>query len=121
MSGKRCHDDVPESDDQRSSRPRHDFQNDINQLHALIDNHLQMIPTNSLNMIERLHEIIDEQNEWLGASVNDGVQIGRGPSNHDASDYDPSAPDMGLTRHFIDRLINEGGRAGDFTIIPRQI
>ncbi len=125
MRGKRCHDDVshngvPESDDQRSSRPRHDFQNNINQLHALIDNHLQMIPTNSLNMIERLHEIIDEQNEWLGASVNDGVQIGRGPSNHDASDYDPSAPDMGLTRHFIDRLINEGGRVGDFTIIPRQ-
>ncbi len=120
MSGKRCHDDVPESDDQRSSRPRHDFQNNINQLHALIDNHLQMIPENSLNMVERLHEIIDEQNEWLGASVNNGAQIGRGPSNDDALDYDPSAPDMGLTRHFIDRLINEGGRVGDFTIIPRQ-
>ncbi len=35
MSGKRCHDDshncVPEDDDdQRSSRPRHDFQNNIN-------------------------------------------------------------------------------------------
>ncbi len=124
MSGKRCHDvshnGVPESDDQRSSRPRHDFQNNINHLHTLIDQQLQMIPANSLNMIERLHEIIDEQNEWLGASVNDDVQIGRGPSNDDASDYDPSAPDMGLTRHFIDRLINEGGRVGDFTIIPRQ-
>ncbi len=27
---------------------------------------------------------------------------------------------MGLTRNFIDRLISEGGRVGDFTIIPRQ-
>ncbi len=86
MSGKRCHDNVShngvsESDDQRSSRPRHDFQNNINHLHTLIDNHLQMIPANSLNMIERLHEIIDEQNEWLGAPVNNGAQIGRGPSN----------------------------------------
>ncbi len=79
------------------------------------------IPTHSLNMVERLHEIIDEQNEWLAASVNDGPQIGRGPSNDDASDYDPSAPDMGLTSRFIDRLISEGGRVGDFTIIPRQI
>ncbi len=78
MSGKRCHDDlhncVPEGDDQRSSRPRHDFQNNINQLHTLIDQQLQMIPTHSLNMVERLHEIIDEQNEWLGVSVNDGPQ-----------------------------------------------
>ncbi len=53
MSGKRCHDNlshngVSESDDQRLSRPRHDFQNNINQLHTLIDNHLQMIPANSL-------------------------------------------------------------------------
>ncbi len=123
MSGKRCHDDshngVPE-DDQRSSRPRHNFQNNIHQLHTLIDNQLQMIPTHSLNMVERLHKIIDEQNEWLGASVNDGAQIGRGPSIDDASDYDPSAPDMGLTQSFIDRLISEGGRVGDFTIIPRQ-
>ncbi len=123
MSGKRCHDDshngVPE-DDQRSSRPRHNFQNNIHQLHTLIDNQLQMIPTHSLNMVERLHKIIDEQNEWLGASVNDGPQTGRGPSNDDASDYDPSAPDMGLTRHFIDTLISEGGRVGDFTIVPRQ-
>ncbi len=73
MSGKRCHDDShngePE-DDQRSSRPRH---NNINQLHTLIDQQLQRIPTHSLNMIERLHEIIDEQNEWLVASVNDGA------------------------------------------------
>ncbi len=65
MSGKRCHDDshngVPE-DDQISSRPRHDFQNNIQQLHTLIDHQLQMIPTHSLNMVERLHEIIDEQN-----------------------------------------------------------
>ncbi len=125
MSGKRCHDDlhncVPEDDDQRSSRPRHDFQNNVDQLHALIDNQLQMIPSHSLNMVERLHEIIDEQNEWLCASILDGSQIGRGPSNDDdASGYDPSAPDMGLTRNFIDRLISEGGRVGDFTIIPRQ-
>ncbi len=121
---KICHDDshncMPEDDDQRSSRPRHDFQNNIQQLHTLIDNQLQMIPSHSLNMVERLHEIIDEQNEWLAASVNDGAQIGRGPSNDNASDYDPSAPDMGLTRSFIDRLISEGGRVGDFTIIPRQ-
>ncbi len=111
---------MPEDNDQRSSRPRHDFQNNIHQLHTLIENHLQMIPSHSLNMVERLHKIIDEQNEWLGASVNDGAQIGRGPSNDNTSDYDPSAPDMGLTRHFIDRLISEGGRVGDFTIIPRQ-
>ncbi len=76
-----------------------------NQLHTLIDQQLQRIPTNSLNMVERLNEIIDEQNEWLGASVNNDAQVGRGPSNDD--DYDPSAPDMGLTSHFIDRLISE--------------
>ncbi len=110
---------MPEDDDdQRSSRPRHDFQNNIDQLHTLIDNQLQMIPSHSLNMVERLHKIIDEQNECK--SVNDGAQIGRGPSNDNASDYDPSAPDMGLTQNFIDRLISEGGRMGDFTIIPRQ-
>ncbi len=114
MSGKRCHDDshncVPEDDDdQRSSRPRHDFQNNIDQLHTLIDNQLQMIPSHSLNMVERLQKIIDEQNEWLAASVNYGAQIGRGPSNDNASDYDPSAPDMGLTKNVIDRLISEGG------------
>ncbi len=56
----------------------------------------------------------------MGASVNDGAQIGRGPSNDDASDYDPSAPDIGLTQSFIDRLISKGGRVGDFTITPRQ-
>ncbi len=72
-------------------------------------------------MVERLHEIIDEQNEWLAASINDSVQIGRGPSNDDdASGYDPSAPDMGLSQSFIDRLISEGGHVGDFIIIPRQ-
>ncbi len=53
-------------------------------------------------------------------SINDDAQIGRGPSNDDASGYDPSAPDMGLSRNFIDRLISEGGRVADFTIIPRQ-
>ncbi len=30
------------------------------------------------------------------------------------SGYDPSAPDMGLSRNFIDRLISEVGRVGDF-------
>ncbi len=105
---------------QRSSRPRHDFQNNIEQLHTLIYNQLQMIPSHSLNMVERIHEIIDEQNEWLAASVNDGAQIGRGLSNDNASGYYPSAPDMGLTRNFIDTPISEGGRVGDFTIIPRQ-
>ncbi len=25
-----------------------------------------------------------------------------------------------VCRHFIDRLISQGGRVGDFTIIPRQ-
>ncbi len=53
-------------------------------------------------------------------SINDGEQIGMGPSNDDASSYDPSAPDMGLSLNFIDRLITEGGHVGDFTIIPRQ-
>ncbi len=66
MSGKRCHDDLhnsaPEDDDQTPSRPRHDFQNNVDQLHALINNQLQMLPSHSLNMVERLHEIIDEHN-----------------------------------------------------------
>ncbi len=52
--------------------------------------------------------------------INDGEQIGMGPSNDDASSYDPSAPDMGLSLNFIDRLITEWGHVGDFTIIPRQ-
>ncbi len=43
-----------------------------------------------------------------------------GPSNDDASGYDPSAPDMGLSLNFIDRLISEGGRVGNFAIIPRH-
>ncbi len=43
-------------------------------------------------------------------------RLERGPSN-DASDYDPMAPDMGLSRNFIDRLIADGGRVGDFTVI----
>ncbi len=124
MSSKRCHDDshdcVPEEDDQRSSRPRHDFQNNVDQLHEIINNQLQMLPSHSLNMIERLHKIIGDQHEWLGASINDGLQIGRGPSNDDASGYDPSVPDMGLSRNSIDRPISEGCRVGDFTIIPRQ-
>ncbi len=68
-------------------------------------------------MIERLHEIVDEQHEiWVWYKLDE--QIGAGPSN-DVSDYDPMAPDMGLSRNFIDRLITDGGRVGDFTIIPR--
>ncbi len=43
-----------------------------------------------------------------------------GPSNDDASGYDPSAPDMGLSLNFIDRLISEEGRVGNFAIIPRH-
>ncbi len=43
-------DRVPE-DDQRSSRPRHDFQNNVDQLHKLINNQLQMLQPDSLNMI----------------------------------------------------------------------
>ncbi len=84
MSGKRCHADLHNcgsEDDQRSLRPRHDFQNNGDQLR-------------------------DEQ-------------IGGGPSNDDASGYDPLAPDMGLSQNSIDRLIREGGRVGDFTIVPR--
>ncbi len=107
MSGKRCHDDlhnhVPE-DNQSPLRPRHDFQNNSEQLRELINQQLQMLQSDSLNMIERLHEIVDEQHEQLGMDINADEQIGAGPSN-DASDYDPSAPDMGLSRNFIDRLI----------------
>ncbi len=69
MSNKRCHvdlhDRVPE-DDQRSSRPRHDFQNNIDQLRNLINNQMQMLQPNSLNTTEKLHERVDEQYEWLG-------------------------------------------------------
>ncbi len=70
-------------------------------------------------MIERLHKLVEEQHGWLGMSINDGEQIGRGPSNDDASGYEPSAPDMGLTQNCIDRPISEGGHVGDFTIVPR--
>ncbi len=59
-----------------------------------------MLQPDSLNMIERLHEIVDEQHEYLGMSINVDEQIGAGPSN-DVSDYDPLAPDMGLSRNFI--------------------
>ncbi len=121
MSGKRCHDDLHNhvlEDDQRPLRPRHDFQNNSEQLRELINQQLQMLEPDSLNMIERLHEIIDEHHEHLGMDINMDEQIGAGPSN-DASDYDPMAADMGLSRNFIDRLIADGGRVGDFTIIPR--
>ncbi len=122
MSSKRCHvylhDHAPEDD--HRSRPRHDFQNNTDQLCDLINNQLQMLQPDSFNMIERLHKLIDEQHKWLGMSINDGEQIGMGPSNDDASGYDPSAPDMGLSLNFIDSLISEGGRVDDFTIIPRQ-
>ncbi len=73
-----------------------------------------MLEPDSLNMIERLHEIIDDQHEHMAMDE----QIGAGPSNQ-ASDYDPMAPDMGLSRNFIDRLIADGGRVGDFTVNPR--
>ncbi len=56
----------------------------------------------------------------MSVSINDGALMGCGPSYEDASGYDPSAPDMGLSPNFIDRLISEGGRVGDFTTIPRQ-
>ncbi len=121
MSGKRCHDDLHNhvlEDEQNPLRPRHDFQNNSEQLRKLINQQLQMLEPDSLNMIERLHEIIDEQHEHLAMDINRDEQIGSGPSN-DASDYDPMAPDMGLSRDFIDRLINDGGRVGDFTVIPR--
>ncbi len=121
MNGKRCHDDLHNhvlEDDQRPLRPRHDFQNNSEQLRELINQQLQMLEPDSLNMIERLHEIVDEQHEHLGMAINMEEQIGAGPSN-DGSDYDPLAPDMGLSRNFIDRLITDGGRVGDFTIIPR--
>ncbi len=118
MSGKRCHDDLHNhvlEDEQNPLRPRHDFQNNSVQLRELINQQLQMLEPDSLNMIERLHEIIDEQHEHLAMDE----QIGAGPSN-DASDYDPMAPDMGLSRNFIDRLIADGGRVGDFTVNPRS-
>ncbi|XP_052426447.1 uncharacterized protein LOC127968976 [Carassius gibelio] len=122
MSSKRCHDDLHthgSEDDQRPLRPRYDFQNNTQQLHEIINNHLQMLPPNPLNMIDRLHELIDEQHEWLGAAVDSDVQIGAGTPNNDPSGYDPTAPDMGLSQHYIDRLVREGGSVGDFTIVPR--
>ncbi len=117
MSGKRCHDDLHNhvlEDEQNPLRPRHDFQNNSEQLRELINQQLQMLEPDSLNMIERLHEIIDDQHEHMAMDE----QIGAGPSNQ-ASDYDPMAPDMGLSRNFIDRLIADGGRVGDFTVNPR--
>ncbi len=33
-----------------------------------------MLPPDSLNMVVRLHEIIDEQHAWLSVSINDGAQ-----------------------------------------------
>ncbi len=92
MSCKRCHvdlhDRIPE-DDQRSSRHRHDFQNSMDQLCNLINNQMQMLHSNSVNTAERLHKLVNEQYEWLGMSINDGEQIGMGPSNDDSSGYDP--------------------------------
>ncbi len=58
-----CVDNHGSEDDQRMSRPRHDFQNNGDQLRDLINNQLQMLQTDSLNMIERLHELVDEQHE----------------------------------------------------------
>ncbi len=57
-SSKRCYVDLYDcvpKDDQRSSRPRHDFQNSVDQLHQLINNQLQMLEPDSGNMVERLH------------------------------------------------------------------
>ncbi|KAL0146560.1 hypothetical protein M9458_058191 [Cirrhinus mrigala] len=89
------------------------------QLRELINNQLQMLQPESLNMIERLHELVDEQHEWLSMSIhNNDEQIGAGPSD-DPSGYDPSAPNMGLSQNCITRLIREGGRVGDFTVVPR--
>ncbi len=122
MSGKRCHGDLHNhvlEDEQNPLRPRHDFQNNSEQLCELISQQLQMLEPDSLNMIERLHEIIDEQHEHLAMDINRDEQIGSGASN-DGSDYDPMAPDMGLSRDFIDRLINDGGRVGGFTVNPRS-
>ncbi len=118
MSGKRCHDDLHNhvvEDEQNPVRPRYDFQNNSEQLRELINQQLQMLEPDSLNMIDRLYEIIDEQHEHLAVDE----QIGAGSSN-DASDYDPTAVDMGLSRNFIDRLIADGGRVGDFTVNPRS-
>ncbi len=50
---------------------------------------MQMLHSNSVNMTETLHELVNEQYEWLGMSTNDGEQIGMGPSNDGASGYDP--------------------------------
>lgn len=122
MSSKRCHDNLhphTSEDDQRSSRPRYDFQNNSEQLREIINNHLQMLPSDPLNMVDRLHELIDEQHEWLGADINSDEQVGAGPSNNESSGYDPSAPDMGLSQDCIARLVREGGHVGDFTIVPR--
>lgn len=49
---------------------------------------------------------------------NNNEQIGAGPSD-DPSGYDPSASNMGLSQNCITRLIREGGRVGDFTVVPR--
>ncbi len=59
MSGKRCHDDLHNhvlEDEQNPLRPRHDFQNNSEQLRELINQQLQMLEPDSLNMIERLHD-----------------------------------------------------------------
>ncbi len=55
MSSKRCHDDLHNhgsEDDQRTSRPRHDFQNNTDQLRDLVNNQLQMLQPDSLNMLK---------------------------------------------------------------------
>ncbi len=73
MSGKRCHDDLHNhvaEDEQNPLRPRYDFQNNSEQLRELINQQLQMLEPDSLNMIERLHEIIDEQHEHLAVGIN---------------------------------------------------
>ncbi len=73
MSGKRCHADLHDrgsEDDQMSLRPRYDFQNNSDQLRDLINNQLKMLPPDLFNMIEILHELVDEQHEWLGMYIN---------------------------------------------------
>ncbi len=101
--------------DQRSSRPKHDFQNNTDQLRDMINNQMQMLQPDWFNVTERLYKLVDKQYEWLGMSINDGEQIGMGPSNDDASGYDSSAPHVGLSQYFIDRLIREGG-----CVVPKK-
>ncbi len=75
MSSKRCHVDLHDcaaEDDQRSSRPRHDIQNNAYLLRNLINNQLQMLQPDSLN-IKRLHTLVKEQYEWLRMSINGSV------------------------------------------------